>query len=258
MESEKKKNMIWQMAQNDMKARYASSMLGILWIFVLPFITILVFWVVYELGFRNAPISNVPYILWFSCGYIPWLFFTDYLSSGTNCLIEYSYLVKKVKFPVELLPWVKLNASLMIHLFFLLVLFGMFFIHGIRLTLTAIQVLYYSAAMAFLAYALVRLLSAVCVFFKDISQIVNVIIQIGFWATPIIWNLQEMDEAIRKVLKWNPMSYIVEGYRDSLIYHRWLWEKKEETIVFWIFTGVVFVLGRIVFSRLQKFFADEL
>lgn len=256
--SRRNDQLIWKMAVNDMKSRYASSVLGLIWIFVIPLITIGVFWVVYQMGFRNKPISDAPFILWFVCAYVPWLFFSDFLMMGTNCLTEYSYLVKKMKFQVEILPVIKLISSFMVHVFFLIVLFAMFLVYGVPLTVYCVQVIYYSFAMMMFTLGLVWIFSATCAFFKDILQIVNVIIQIGFWTTPIIWNLKEMGSLIRTILSYNPMSYIVEGYRDGMIYHQWFWEKPIDTIYFWCITIAILVIGRIIFERLRPYFADEI
>lgn len=79
----------------DFKKKYVGSYLGILWAFVTPIITIGVFWFVFEVGFKSAPVDNFPFILWLSCGMIPWFFITDVLNNGTNSVIENDYLVKK-------------------------------------------------------------------------------------------------------------------------------------------------------------------
>ena len=92
---------------NDLKSRYSGSAFGIVWAFIQPLVTVLVFWYVFQLGFRNPPIDNVEYILWFIAGYIPWSFFSDGMQSATNVLYEYSYLVKKMKFKVWMLPLIK-------------------------------------------------------------------------------------------------------------------------------------------------------
>ena len=114
--------LIFQLARNDIKSKYASSLLGVVWAFIMPFITILVFWYVFQMGFRNNPVDNAPYILWFAAAYIPWIYFTDILVSGCNCLVEYSFLVKKIKFDIWVLPVVKLLSALWVHLFFIGVL----------------------------------------------------------------------------------------------------------------------------------------
>ena len=102
--------LVLSLVKNDLKSRYSGSALGLVWAFVQPLITVLVFWFVFT-GFRNAPVDNVPFIIWFVAAYIPWTFFNDGLLSTTNVFYEYSYLVKKMKFKIWLLPIIKLLSS---------------------------------------------------------------------------------------------------------------------------------------------------
>lgn len=249
---------VFQLARNDIRSRYSNSILGIIWAFVMPLITILVFWYVFQMGFKNLPVGNAPYILWFSVAYIPWIFFTDIVTAGSNSLIEYSFLVKKMKFKISAIPVIKLLSALFVHVFFIAVIFVMYFIYGYRFNAYSWQVLYYTLAVAVYGLGLVWLLSSLAVFFKDTISIVNVCVQIGFWITPILWNEESMvEESVSRVLALNPMHYIINGYRDSLIFKKWFWENLPETIYFWGVTFLIFVLGRIVFRKLSPFFADE-
>ena len=251
-------NTILQLAKNDIRSRYSNSLLGIVWAFVMPLVTILVFWYVFQRGFKNLPVGDAPYILWFSAAYIPWIFFVDVVTQGCNCLVEYSFLVKKIKFDVCRIPIIKVLSALFVHAFFVVFLLVMFLVYGYGLTPYALQIIYYSFSVCALGLGLTWLLAAVTVFFKDMNALVNVLIQIGFWVTPILWNEDTMvDLSVRKVLSVNPMHYIVNGYRDSMIFHRWFWENPGETITFWVITLLIWILGRVVFRRLSPFFADE-
>lgn len=250
--------MIIQLARNDIKSRYANSFLGIIWAFVMPLITILVFWYVFQMGFKNLPVGDAPYILWFSAAYIPWVFFSDMIISGSGSLIEYSFLVKKIKFNVGTIPIIKLVSSAFVHLFFIVFLFIMFGVYGYGFNPYNLQVIYYALATAVYGLGLVWLLSALSVFFKDMISIVNVCIQIGFWITPILWNEESMvDESVAKVLSLNPMHYIINGYRESFIFHNWFWENGSGTLYFWTVTIIIFIIGALIFRRLKPFFADE-
>lgn len=247
-----------QLSRNDIRAKYANSILGIVWAFAMPLVTILVFWYVFQLGFKNLPVGNAPYILWFSAAYIPWIFFVDMTTSGCNSLVEYSFLVKKIKFNIQYIPFMKMISSLFVHAFFIIFLFVMYFIYGYRFNLYNLQVIYYTFCVCALGVGLTWLLSAINVFFKDLNSLYNVIIQIGFWITPILWNEDTMvDEGVKRVLAVNPMHYVVNGYRDSLLYQKGLWENPYETVSFWAITVAFIVLGRLTFIKLSPFFADE-
>lgn len=251
-------SMLWQLVRNDLRSRYSGSLLGILWAFAMPMTTILVFWFVFQMGFRNPPVNDIPYILWFVSAYIPWIFFTDILSSGCGCLVEYSYLVKKIRFNVKILPVVKLLSSAVIHLFFIVFLCLMRMIYRIPFLPSMIQMLYYSLAAGILGLGITYLLSALTVFFKDIGSIVNILIQIGFWVTPIMWNDATMtNPAIRQILSFNPMYYIITGYRDCFLDGGWFWDKPSDALYFWSLTLGTLVLGSFIFKKLHPFFADE-
>jgi len=255
---QKSLRLILALARNDLKSRYSSSMLGILWAFVMPLTTILVFWFVFQIGFRNPPVKDVPYILWFVCAYIPWIFFTDMMTTGCNCLVEYSYLVKKIRFNVMIIPVVKIISAYFIHAFFVAMLFVMRMIYRLSFEPALLQMIYYSFAAGVLALGLVYMLSAFTVFFKDTSSLVNIIVQIGFWVTPIMWNEETMlDEGVKKILALNPMYYVVTGYRDSYLNGGWFWEKPAQTLYFWTVALGILALGIIFFRKLQPYFADE-
>ena len=113
--------LVSRLAKNDFKTKYAGSYLGIIWAFVQPVVTILVYWFVFS-TVRSGSERSVPFVLWLIAGLIPWFFFQDGLNSGTNALIEYSYLVKKVVFKIEVLPLIKMCSALYVHLFFVAVM----------------------------------------------------------------------------------------------------------------------------------------
>ena len=101
------RRLIWKLAINDFKTRYAASYLGIIWAFVQPVVTVLLYWFVFTVALPSRAVAvkgniEIPYILWLIAGIVPWFYFSEALSSGTNALLEYNYLVKKVVFTVKL------------------------------------------------------------------------------------------------------------------------------------------------------------
>ena len=218
------RKLLWQMTRRDFKQRYVSSYLGILWAFIQPAITVLIFWFVFQVGFKSVPMNNVPFILWLVCGMFPWFFLNESIQSATNSVIESSFLVKKIVFRVELLPIVKIVSALVVHIFFIVVLFAMFAAYGYPPTIYNLQIIYYCFAMICLSLGISWLTSSLTVFMRDVGQLVAMILQFGFWGTPIFWNLKMIPEQFQFILKLNPAYYVVEGYRQSFIYHEWVWE----------------------------------
>lgn len=263
------RKLIMNLAKNDFKTRYAGSVLGITWAFVQPLVTILVYWFVFEVALGSGPQPSqrgvaYPFVLWLISGLVPWFFFQDTLTSGTNALIEYSYLVKKVVFKISILPLVKEISAFFVHIFFILLLFILFFASGPKYwpDIHAIQVIYYTFAMSVYALGCCFLTSSIVVFFRDLSQIISIIIQVQVWITPIMWNIESYRSRIpgwaMPILQANPMYYIVMGYRDSMMNRIWFWQRFGQTIYFWIATAIMFAIGTFFFKRLKVHFADIL
>ena len=260
------KKLTLHLAKNDFKSRFAGSYLGIVWAFVQPIVTVVVYWFVFEKALNAGTQAtksgiNAPFVLWLIAGLVPWFYFSEAINIATNTLIDYSYLVKKVVFNISILPVVKLMSSLFVHVFFIAFMFLMFFIYGYAPTPYMLQVVYYSFAMVVLCVGFVYATSAMMVFFRDLGQIVNILLQIGIWATPIMWNINAMTNispAVLVILKLNPMFYIVAGYRDALLNNVWFWEKPGMTLYFWVFTVLVYMFGTTIFRKLKIHFADVL
>lgn len=254
----KNKRLLWDLTRKDLKQRYLGSYLGILWAFIQPTITVLIFWFVFQVGFKSMPVDNFPFVLWLICGMFPWFFFSEALISATNSIIGNSYLVKKVVFRVSLLPMVQIMSAFIIHLFFIFVLFLMFALYGYLPSIYNLQILYYLFALVCLVFGLSLITSTFIIFLKDVGQIVAMILQFGFWATPIFWNLSMIPVKYQWIFKCNPIYYIVNGYRDSFVYHQWFWNLGYTTVWFWFITGSIILLGVYLFKKLRPHFADVL
>lgn len=251
-------NLIINLACNDFKMKYVSSYLGVFWAFVQPIVTVTIYIFVFGYGFKSTPVSDVPFALWLTAGIVPWFFFQDAWSGATNSLIEYSYLVKKVVFKISVLPIVKIISVIFVHFFFVLLAIGLYILFGQSINIYIIQTLYYTICVIALTLGLSYITSACVVFFKDVGQIIGIILQFGMWLTPIMWKSDMFGKTIEKILMLNPMYYIVEGYRDAFYKGTWFWEKPQITTYFWGIVLIILVIGIKIFKSLEKHFADVL
>lgn len=266
MELWQNRRLIWKLAKNDFKTRYAGSYLGIVWAFVQPVITVLLYWFVFTIAIpsRASTIKGdieIPYVLWLIAGIVPWFFFSECLTNGTNALLEYNYLVKKVVFKISILPIIKIISAVFVHGFFVLFALILFACYGMYPDLYTLQVFYYSFCMMIFVLGLSYITCSIIIFFRDLGQIISICLQVGIWATPILWNLNTLTATrpqLKILFKLNPMNYIVEGYRNALIDKIWFWETFYSTAYFWILTLCVFAFGAIIFKRLKIHFADVL
>jgi lipopolysaccharide transport system permease protein/teichoic acid transport system permease protein len=250
--------LLWTLVKNDFKQKYFGNILGVAWAFILPAATITILWFVFQVGFKSKPIDNFPFILWLVAGMFPWFYFSEGLSNGTNSVMANSFLVKKVVFRVSLLPVVSLATAFIVHLFFIFFMFGMFMYYGYSPNIYWIQVFYYLFAVSVLVLGISWFTSSVLVFFKDIGQFVAMVIQFGFWLTPIFWSLNIVPVKYHWFIVINPVHYIVKGYRDSMINQEWFWQDMSMTLYFWFITFCIFVIGGLTFKKLKPHFADVL
>jgi lipopolysaccharide transport system permease protein/teichoic acid transport system permease protein len=205
-----------------------------------------------------TPSGNVPYVAYLFTGMIAYWFFESAVGSSPGVIKSYSYLVQKVQFRVSILPIVKINSALILHLIFVLIVMGIIVACGIFPSLYWFQALYYMIALLFLMLGSSWLLSALGVFIQDTSQILGICLRFGFWLTPIFWQIDMIPDKYHMLLKLNPLFYIVQGYRDSFIYKIPLWHRPAYALYYWGVSTAIFVIGVVAFKRLRPHFADVL
>jgi len=252
------KDLIVSMAKREVATQYVGSLLGFIWTFINPMVMIFVFWVVFSVGFRIKPANNVPFVVWLTAGMAAWFVFVDIVNGSAGVIVSNVHLIKKTLFHSQILPVIKIIACLITHLVFLLVLIGLIIFQKMPFSFYYLQFLYYLLCMCVLALGLGWAVSALNPFIRDIGHIVGVILQMGFWATPIFWDINIMPLKIQHILKLNPMFYIVQGYRESFIYFSPFWRHPYQTLYFWVLAVTIFISGALIFKKLKPQFADVL
>ncbi len=253
-----RRHLIWELVKREVAAQYIGSRLGFVWTIINPLFLILIFWFVFGFGLKARPLNGIPFALWLTAGMAPWFNFSEIWSRATGIVVANPHLVKKVRFPTSILPVATVGAALVSHLVFLFLLLLLLLVYGVPLTWWILQAVYYYLAMVVLVLGLSWLTSALNVFFRDTSQVVQLFLQIGFWGTPIFWDIRIMPARVQSLLKLNPIYYIVQGYRDSFIYGVPFWRDWKWTLYFWCVAFVVVLCGALIFRRLRPHFADVL
>ena len=249
--------LIWPLAKNDFKSRYATSQLGMFWAFFRPVVMACVYIFVFSLLARSTPVGGVyPYSLWMLPGLIVWFVFSDSVSSGVNTLTEYSWLVKNIKFNISILPDVKVAAAFIIHCFFALLIFLIYLVSGLPIKLNILQIPYYMFATFCFTLAITRIVCTVQPFFKDLSSAIEIILMVGIWACPIMWHLGMVPEQYHIFFKANPLYHLVNGYRECYMGDAWIWNHPASFAEFWAVTLLLDLWGRRLFRKLSTQFAD--
>ncbi|OFY47400.1 MAG: teichoic acid ABC transporter permease [Bacteroidetes bacterium GWF2_41_31] len=253
------KYIIGQLVKRDFQNKYLASYIGLPWAFIQPIMSILVIWFAMTYGLKVGKMeTGLSFTVWFICGMIPWLFIGESITSSSNSLIEYSYLIKKTAFKVAIIPFIKIFTTLIIHLFFIVFLAVFAIAYGFYPNIYWIQIIYLLLATFILLTGIGWLTSSINVFVRDVGQVVNVAISILFWATPIMWPYTMLHGNMKYMALFNPFFYIIEGYRYAFLNKMWIFQNVEMTIYFWIFTLTIFFVGALVFKKLTPHFADVL
>jgi len=247
------------LARYENKVAYKGTIFGPVWNFLNPVLQIFVYWFVFAVGLRvGAPRGNYPYVVWLIAGIVPWFFLNSGLVSGMSSVVAYHSVLSKLRLPVSIVPIKAVVSALLDHLWFLAALFPIFLLCGWRPTFGVLGIVYFMVcSLAFLAgYSL--LTSTIAVLFRDFQKLMISVIRLLFFITPIFWSLENLSPKLTWILKLNPLTYIVTGYRDSLLHRGALLMHWRQGVYFWIFTVCLFALGCSVHMRFRRYFMDLL
>ena len=254
---------IWAMARMEIRKRYVGTLAGMAWSVAHPLMMILIYWVIFSLGFRVHPAGNTPFIVYFLCGLIPWTAFAETVSASSNAVTGNPYLVKKTVFPTEILPLAHWLASMVSHVIMLVILAIVIMASGLRFSFYNVQFVYFLLGMAVFSVGLGWIVAALNVFYRDVGQILAVVLNMWFWLTPVVWTedmMLRLPQSLRFLPKLNPMYYVIHGYRASFIPDLYapLWQNWKAGIYFWIVSLGLFSAGGLLFRRLKPDFPEVL
>ena len=251
-----KRLMIFEFAKRDFQQQYMGSYLGFVWVFLEPLLFILVLFAVFSIGLRKGSSSDMPFILYLISGMIAWMFFSKMLSASTGVIKSHRFLLNRVDFRLSILPIVKILSAMVPHLFFLLLALLICWIKGYAPTFYSLQIFYYFFAMITLLLGLGWMTSSTILFVSDVQKVVTIAIRFGFWLTPIFWKIEMIPVKYQWVAQLNPVYYIVNGYRDSLVRQVPFWNHPVNTLYYWIVSLLILYAGITIFGKLRPHMAE--
>ncbi len=254
--------LIQNLVSRELKARYRGTVFGFLWSFFNPLLLMVVYTFVF--GFilkpRDPSIgTSWEYALFLFCGLLPWVWFSSSSIESANTLMINGNLIKKILFPAEVLPIVVVTSNFIHFCFGLPILFIFMLVLGKVPTLYALLLPVVILVQFIFSLAFSFFLSALTVHFRDIKDILGNLLTFWFFTTPIIYSLRSEPilkyPIFEKILSFNPMTHIIEGYHSCLFYGTLFhWKRLGITLLVSI---VLFVLGSMVFDHLRDSFPEE-
>lgn len=239
--------------KKEIRGKYKGSWLGVLWTFLNPLLMLAVYAFVFPYILR-VNVDN--YTIFMIVALIPWNFFTTAIQSGTGSVVANGNILKKVYFPREIIP-ISITTSQSVNFLITCIIMAVFIIFsGVGFSVHALLFPLLVLIQYILILGLTFILSALTVFVRDIDHFVSVILMLGFYATPIVYQGEMLPKKFQIFLKLNPMAQLVETYRSILYYHRM---PDMTMLVIWGLGSVaLLVVGYLIFKKLEKSFVEEL
>ena len=241
---------ILRFSLNDFKSKFSGSVLGALWAIAEPLITVLIYRFVYSVAFGQTEADGIPYYLWLSAGIAFWFFFSEGLKAVCSVYRDYSYIIKKVSLNKKALPQGRALSALYSHILFILVVIILCYINGTGI----INPLYLLTGMV-ICYLFIlllgKILAILCAHLKDTSHILNIILNILFWLTPIFWNINGLPQNIKTVVELNPLAILTEIYRNGFFYGGFI---SADKILY--LTGILTVMFIVAYISEKKYLPD--
>ena len=255
----KNRRLVFQLGKNDFRNKFANTSLGSIWGFLQPFVFMMMYVVVFQFIFRQSGPDGAPYVVWFMPGMAMWMTISDGITSASNSIKSYSYLVKKVVFPVDVIPVISLFSNAIVAVFLFAIATIICLIFGF--IPNVLTILYIIIAAYIFLIVLTRFTSAICTLVPDFSNLITILMQLCFWATPVVWNLTQIQDhnVISQIIQCLPFTYLVTGFRSCFMGENIITANNGlYTIIFWSVTILLFLWGNYIFKKSKKDFADVL
>jgi lipopolysaccharide transport system permease protein len=246
------RDLFYILTMRDIKVRYKQTFLGVAWAIIQPLFTMIIFTLLFG-RLANMPSDGIAYPLFAFAGLLPWTFFSNAVSNSGNSLVGSSNLITKVYFPRMVIPFAAVAAGLLdlIVAFGLMVLLMIYYGAGFSVNLLMLPVLV--VILTLLAVGVGMFLSALNVKYRDIRYALPFFIQLGMFATPIIYPLSVIPEKWRWLMMLNPLSGLIEGFRAACFGKAFDWTSLGVSL---LMTFAILLFAAYVFRKMERSFAD--
>ncbi len=247
------REMLKSLVQKDLKTRYKGSFLGFLWTFINPLMQLAIYALIFPFLMR---VEEKNYAMFLFVALLPWLFFSTSLQTSTDCIVENYNLVKKIYFPRQVLPLSVATGGLVNYIYGLIVVLVGLLIAGIPLTWNILFLPLLLLILYITVSGFCLMFSALNVYIRDLEHIVNIVTMAWFYATPIVYPLTMLPDWLQKILLFNPMTPLVQGFRNVIYYG--VSPDLTEIVIAAIEAIIIFTAGVLIFNKMEPGFAEEI
>ena len=239
--------------KKEVRSKYKNSFLGVLWSFLNPLLQIIVYAIIFSLILKN---KQEHYAIFLCCGLIPWAFFSASINKSAFTMIENGNIIKKVYFPREIIPISVVTAETINFLISTLIIIGFVIFGGMGISKYVFFYPIILVAQYLVILAISLVISSICVYLRDLQHFIGIILQLLFYAAPIVYSQDVIPAEYQWILKYNPMTYIINAYRDIFYYQNPI--EIMPIAILMVMAVVACILGYKIFNKLQRGFAEQL
>ena len=239
--------------QKEVRGKYKNSFLGILWSFLNPLLQLAVYSIIFGSLLGGG---NPTYHIYVCVALIPWTYFTSAIQQADYTIIANGNIIKKVYFPRSILPISIATSGAINFVISTIIILAFCLFSELGLTLYALWYPIILLIQYILILGISFLVSSITVYIRDLEHIIGVVLMAAFYATPIVYRLDQLPENLQMIMNLNPMTHIINAYRD-IFYYQQMPDFLSLGVLFVVSMGLL-VGGYFVFKKLQKGFAEEL
>ena len=255
------RNLIWQLTRRQVVGRYRGSVMGLAWSFFNPILMLLVFTFVFSVVFKarwgvGAEESKTDFAIILFVGMIIHGLFAECLNSAPGLVVANPNYVKKVIFPLEILPWVAMGSALF-HASISLLVWGVFYLIAFaKIHWTAVFFPVVILPLVLMTMGLAWILTSLGVFVRDIAQVIGILTTVLMFLSPIFYPISALPKEYRPLLQINPLTFMIEESRAVLIWGRM--PEWSGWAIYLLVSIAVACAGFWWFQKTRKGFADVL
>ena len=247
------RHLLSSLARQELRRTYAGTAAGMAWAVLTPLVPLLCFVAIFSLGLR-LPLGGAPYVLGFAAAYLPWVLISTGIGSGVGSIVGQRHLVKRVRFPLQILSASSVLVQSMPHAVLLALTIAASLSTGYARFPELLLLPYFYACAVVLAHAIGMMLSGLAVIVRDVQQVLPSFLNVWFWVTPIAWAPTALPPRGQTLLALNPAAYVVSGYRHALLPQAFPAPTAAETVAFWTIAAGLLLVGTALFRRLRPHF----
>lgn len=253
-ETYKYRALIHALVVRHLSIRYRGSALGFLWSFLNPLCLMLVYTVVFHYYIRFNQVEN--YTIFLFCGLLPWIWSSSAISEGTSSIVGGGHLITKSMFPAHILPLVSVLTTLINFLLSLPLLFIFMLADGVKLQVAMLSLPFVIIIQLAFLYGISLMLSSANVLYRDVQHLIANVLSLLFFLCPIVYPLSSVPEAFRFTIDLNPFALFIATYHTIIL--EGAWPSLTSLVILSVWSGVVLVLGNMLFDSWREEFAEML